>query len=84
MLDFAEQTGSGIVIVVWSFLTITRLNAYTYSTYAKHHELHKTIQWPFICNHIKTPSSHDSNITVIQANTEHSAEYNHQHTTEQL
>jgi hypothetical protein len=30
MLDFAEQTGSGIVIVVWSFLTIKELTNILY------------------------------------------------------
>ena len=29
MLDFAEQTGSGIVIMVWSFLIMKRSNKYT-------------------------------------------------------
>jgi hypothetical protein len=28
MLDFAEQTGSGIVIVVWSFLQVIELSKY--------------------------------------------------------
>jgi hypothetical protein len=31
MLDFAEQTGSGIVIMVWSFLTIRFSKTYTNS-----------------------------------------------------
>ena len=30
MLDFAEQTGSGIVIMVWSFLTKGDVDTYIY------------------------------------------------------
>jgi hypothetical protein len=30
MLDFAEQTGSGIVIMVWSFLTKEEVDTYLY------------------------------------------------------
>ncbi len=32
MLNFAEQTGSGAVMIVWSFLTDTRTMLYMYAT----------------------------------------------------
>jgi hypothetical protein len=33
MLNFAEQTGSGAVIVVWSFLRKDTFSAYLYSAH---------------------------------------------------
>ena len=32
MLDFAEQTGSGIVIMVWSFLSMQQITKYLNAT----------------------------------------------------
>eukprot|EP00978_Attheya_sp_CCMP212_P018200 scaffold49502_cov53-Attheya_sp.AAC.1 len=46
MLNFAEQTGSGAVIFVWSFLFVSDISLYinsynmTFSFHFTHHEAH--------------------------------------------
>jgi hypothetical protein len=41
MLNFAEQTGSGAVMLVWSFPNFNHLHKYTITVYVKH----TTLPW---------------------------------------